>query len=265
MADGSSRRKKKADRGFTSILRLTALTFVVGLVLLCCTGGALGPERQGLGLLVVLLAVPVVVIQVGLSDRRVIRPGFPGDTALGVTLVLLVWVSSVALLGSVAGAYVRLEYPASYYGHFGTRVADIHLPDKCDLTINTRTGEKIECDAATWTVNGVAQTGSAFLSDDDVHTDHGDFLPDSALTGYAIGDAVYTTKLVGTPSSIGYWGAVPLWVLPVALVMAVLSGWIFRRLDRFGRAAGPGPSPQATPTAGSPDPSAPPGSAGPTR
>jgi hypothetical protein len=229
-------------------LAVAALALLTGAVLLLCSGGSAGPGQSGLGLVLLVFGLPLLVAGtfIGVYDPA------PADRVRAATrgsmLLLLMTVSLTATLAAVAGLLVRWIDPADTVGRYGTKATVTLQEDACenDTIVHVPSGAKeaapdVVCSGATWTLHGTTHRGTAILAFEDVYQPDLSYRIPRTVDAYVLGDQVYSARRVGKVENVSAWAGVPLWWLPVGLVVFVVSivafafsGWITREDNEDG-------------------------------
>ncbi len=215
-----------------AVIMLGVPVGVVGLIFVLCTNSFMA---TGFGIIIGVLTA--LVFAIGLGSRDLGPDGRTRRLILGVPALLVLTASVAVSLSTIMGVAVRLIDPADYHGRYGTKV-EAHIPDTCHYYRSTRRIDAdITCDDARWELNGTAHSGTIVLGWHDItqpETSSG--LPET-VEAYVIGDKGYSVKRIGRVENVAVWGAVPIWPLPVALVLAALAAAGLARARWFGTSA----------------------------
>lgn len=236
-----SRPKRKRARARASSLALlvTAAAVAAGLVMVICSGGSGGPAYSGLGFGLLVFGVPLVAV---VGAVLAYRPGERGRVralVLGTSALLVMYAGMAATVASISGQVVRWVDPADHFGRSGTKVIAT-LPDRCDKDVRVYVGSgakatdpDVVCHRATWQVNGASHTGTVVIGLADTHLPGGTIGVPDGVEAFVLGDKGYSVNRVGKIENVAVWGGVPLWWLPVGVVVALAglvvlakAGWV---------------------------------------
>jgi hypothetical protein len=241
-AGGDQEQKAEARVWVPSLVLLTALAaVVVGLIMVICTGGSAGPGHSGTGIGLLVFGTPVLAVAGAILAYRPRERRRASTVAFGTLALLVMFASLTAFLAAIAGQVVRWVDPADYFGRYGSK-ATVTLPDKCQQGVRVYAGSgakaadaDVVCHGSTWRVDGVSHSGTVVIAFEDTDLPTGVAVPDR-VEAYVLGDKGYSLHRVGKAEDVGAWGVVPLWWLPVGLVVALSSivalrkvGWVAPR------------------------------------
>lgn len=188
-----------------SLLSVIAVLVLTALLLIF-------PPTRLVGLLLCALVIAAFLLLVitvrarGWPVRMPARQARQAPLLLGLAALLL----ALAFL-SVVGKIEQSSY--AYTWHYGHAVS-VDLPRGC---LGEQGNSKVSCEDIPWNDGGKVVRGTVELTSSEFYAQH-----ESSLTAHALGDHAVSKAAAGSVGSDVLLGKVPIFVAPVAFVLALI-------------------------------------------